>query len=94
MHNCDGNMVVGVEESGGGGNNEGDCKSVKRDGDGIKEGVDGGNKEGDGNGRIGQWQRRLVGDEEGKGEGSNKCNGDGDNTGLAVACYVSTYIGT
>ncbi len=52
---------------------------------GIKEGVDGSNKEGNGDRRRGQWQRWLVGDKEGNGEGGNKCNGDGDNLGVAVA---------
>jgi hypothetical protein len=82
MCNCNGNMVAGVKESGGGGNNEGDGKSGKSNSDGIREGVDNGIKEGDGNGRRGQWQRRLVGDKEGKGEGGNKCDGDGVNTGI------------
>jgi hypothetical protein len=83
MRTCDGNMVVGVKESGGSSNNEGNGKSGKSNGNGIREGVDNGNKEGDGVRRRGQWQRRLVRDEEGKGEGGNKCNGDGDNTDVS-----------
>jgi hypothetical protein len=82
MGNCNGNMVAGVEKSSGGGNNKGNGKSGKSNGDGIREGIDYSNKEGNGDGRRRQWQWRLVGDKEGKGEGSNKCNGNGDNTGV------------